>query len=255
MWSASVSDEIKAVEIRAELRQVKSMVDGDNIYKVSCMCYMCGAYFMEYKYRVQRGGGKYCSIKCKGEHQSLKQKNGTNKKCMFCENEYYVIRSMQNISKYCYLDCKNSSTIKQKIFTCKKCEKDFSLRISEIKKGRGTYCSRKCQIASYIGKDAPNWRGGINAKHKYRSKKESLPATLTNEQWKETLKYYNYRCAYCGIHEIELEKSLAQEHIIPVSRNGGFTKDNIVPSCGSCNSKKHDKTPKEADMRIFRYAE
>jgi 5-methylcytosine-specific restriction endonuclease McrA len=34
---------------------------------------------------------------------------------------------------------------------------------------------------------------------------------------------------------------LTQEHVIPVSRGGGTTAENIVPACGKCNSSKKDR--------------
>ena len=60
--------------------------------------------------------------------------------------------------------------------------------------------------------------------------------TLTADEWLDILKKYDYKCAYCGK---DLSNLLAQrDHIIPVSKGGGNTKENIVPSCRSCNSKK-----------------
>ena len=62
---------------------------------------------------------------------------------------------------------------------------------------------------------------------------KELPYTLTREEWEQALKYFGYRCAYCG----KLEK-LTQEHFIAVSHGGGYEKYNIIPACGKCNSSK-----------------
>ena len=48
---------------------------------------------------------------------------------------------------------------------------------------------------------------------------------------------YGHRCAYCGK---KIEK-LTMDHVVPISRGGNHSIDNIVPACGSCNSSKHDK--------------
>lgn len=72
-----------------------------------------------------------------------------------------------------------------------------------------------------------------------RSRIHSLPNTLTAEQWKAIKKAYKGRCAYCGKKCKRLEK----EHVIPVVQGGGYTADNIVPACRSCNTKKNRYEP------------
>ena len=49
------------------------------------------------------------------------------------------------------------------------------------------------------------------------------------------------QCAYCGTMEGRLE----WEHIIPASRNGPNTIDNMVLSCSSCNMEKGARNPLE----------
>lgn len=85
-----------------------------------------------------------------------------------------------------------------------------------------------------------------NAIHKAR--KLSLPDTLTSEQWIAIQAAYNYRCAYCGCKP----KLLTQDHVIPLSKGGGTTADNIVPACGHCNySKGNRDAPKIPAIRLF----
>jgi len=74
-----------------------------------------------------------------------------------------------------------------------------------------------------------------------RARKESLPATLTVEEWKDICTSWDNKCAYCSS-----DNTLAQEHIIPVIKGGGYTKENILPACRSCNSSKGVK-----DMDIW----
>lgn len=78
-----------------------------------------------------------------------------------------------------------------------------------------------------------------------RARKNNLPATLTRSEWQETLRYFDYRCAYCS-----RRRKLEQEHVIPVSQGGPYTQDNIVPSCRTCNSRKGPRTPEQAGMPI-----
>ncbi len=71
---------------------------------------------------------------------------------------------------------------------------------------------------------------------RYHTRRRGLAATLTAEEWEEIKNQFGYKCVYCG----GMAK-LTQDHLIPVSKGGGLTKDNIVPACLSCNSKKRDK--------------
>jgi len=69
-----------------------------------------------------------------------------------------------------------------------------------------------------------------------RTKKLLLPATLTIIQWEDIKLYFNNSCCYCG-----KKLPLAQDHFIPLKNGGGYTINNIVPSCRSCNSSKGAK--------------
>ena len=79
---------------------------------------------------------------------------------------------------------------------------------------------------------------------KRRARKRRLPHTLTTKEWIETLQEFNNSCGYCGIleeeHIKETNQALQQEHIIPISKYGGYVKENIIPACRSCNSSKVD---------------
>lgn len=52
-------------------------------------------------------------------------------------------------------------------------------------------------------------------------------------------------CQYCGT-----QKNLTVDHIIPRSRGGENTWDNMVTCCSRCNSYKDNKTPSEAGMKL-----
>ncbi len=72
-----------------------------------------------------------------------------------------------------------------------------------------------------------------------RARQQGLPSTLTHEQWKAIKAAYRFRCCYCG----EKPKVLSQDHVIPVTKGGGTTADNIVPACRRCNSTKRAGPP------------
>jgi 5-methylcytosine-specific restriction endonuclease McrA len=59
-----------------------------------------------------------------------------------------------------------------------------------------------------------------------------------------------FRCQYCG-REFPSEE-LTCDHVIPRSRGGITDWSNVVTCCKSCNTKKGDRTPEEAGMRLLR---
>ena len=58
------------------------------------------------------------------------------------------------------------------------------------------------------------------------------------------------RCQYCGRRFPTSELSL--DHVIPRSRGGETSWENIVCSCVKCNVKKGGRTPHEASMQLIR---
>lgn len=64
---------------------------------------------------------------------------------------------------------------------------------------------------------------------------------------KNVLKRDGNRCQYCGTHE-----DLTIDHVIPRSRGGQDTWENLVAACNRCNHKKGNHTPKEAGMPLKR---
>jgi len=59
-------------------------------------------------------------------------------------------------------------------------------------------------------------------------------------EWEVIKRQYDYQCWMCGENEPEIK--LTVDHILPTSRNGVNTIDNIQPLCRSCNAKKGNKS-------------
>jgi 5-methylcytosine-specific restriction endonuclease McrA len=57
-------------------------------------------------------------------------------------------------------------------------------------------------------------------------------------------------CQYCG--RVFDRHDLNLDHVIPRDRGGPTTWENIVCSCIPCNTRKANRTPAEAHMRLFR---
>jgi 5-methylcytosine-specific restriction endonuclease McrA len=57
-------------------------------------------------------------------------------------------------------------------------------------------------------------------------------------------------CQYC--HQAFEARKLTLDHVIPRSRGGANTWENMVACCHPCNNRKADKTPAEAGMPLNR---
>jgi 5-methylcytosine-specific restriction endonuclease McrA len=59
-----------------------------------------------------------------------------------------------------------------------------------------------------------------------------------------------FQCQYCGHRPSQRDLNL--DHVIPRSRGGADSWENLVVSCRSCNLKKGRRTPVEAGMALLR---
>jgi 5-methylcytosine-specific restriction endonuclease McrA len=57
-------------------------------------------------------------------------------------------------------------------------------------------------------------------------------------------------CQYCARGFAPQELTL--DHIVPRSRGGDSTWDNLVASCRSCNNRKGDRSPEDAGLRLLK---
>ncbi len=58
-----------------------------------------------------------------------------------------------------------------------------------------------------------------------------------------------YTCQYCG-HQAG-RPDLTVDHVVPRSRGGVTTWENVVAACGPCNRRKGNRTPNEANMKLL----
>jgi 5-methylcytosine-specific restriction endonuclease McrA len=57
----------------------------------------------------------------------------------------------------------------------------------------------------------------------------------------------DWTCQYCGARS-----NLTVDHVIPRSKGGPSSWDNIVASCAPCNRRKGDALPRQAGMRLLK---
>jgi 5-methylcytosine-specific restriction endonuclease McrA len=77
-----------------------------------------------------------------------------------------------------------------------------------------------------------------NRARRARKKMALVPeSALVTKDWFDQLCSSVDRCAYC----LDASKKLTADHIVPFVRGGKHVRENIAPSCKSCNSKKRSR--------------
>jgi 5-methylcytosine-specific restriction endonuclease McrA len=81
----------------------------------------------------------------------------------------------------------------------------------------------------------------IRLRYYVRVPYKEIPLTRRN-----VLERDRHTCQYCRYKG----EQLTLDHVIPRSRGGGDTWENLVAACVRCNVKKGNRTPKEAQMSL-----
>lgn len=90
------------------------------------------------------------------------------------------------------------------------------------------------------------WQRNNKDKFKqYRETRKAKTHEFGKKDWESCKKYFNFECAYCGLHldehfnKFRGETKLTDFHREHVEHGGSNGLDNCVPSCKVCNSEKH----------------
>ena len=181
------------------------------------------------------------------KNKNTKWKNHISFKepCIVCGKEDPKTRYIDRKCRSCYGKEKYKETHKREEKFCAKCGKGLR-KFTKLEK------CRSCRNKERYWSD-PEYRKKICTQNTINNKKEvarekkrlalirrrakakKLESSLTFEEWNEIVERFDHRCAYCGE-----KKKIEKDHIIPVSKGGPTTKENIVPCCRTCNSKKNN---------------
>ena len=174
-------------------------------------------------------GNLYCSDACKPK---------INHTCEQCGKEY---KTEGRISKYCSNKCVADASTKHNA-VCLNCGKEFTSVLEEPRK----FCCRDCFLES-IG--AVKWEtkrewelsdaSSIRRAKRYGVKYEHIIPV-------EIFKRDNWICRLCGVgvsHTLAYPHpmSASLNHIIPLSKNGTHTTDNVQLAHMGCSLRKSNK--------------
>lgn len=183
-------------------------------------------------------------------------KTERQRNCLICNTVFYprLYQIKTGRGKYCSIDCRNKGNLP-------------SLMTEDAKrKSKETYMNNlaKGLIKHPTGKDHPRWLGGDkemckrrissgranNSTKKYRSKNtdkvREWSVTRHNRKTgrlprgtvKSKIELQNGLCVYC---KCDITTKYHVDHIIPLSKNGTHTPDNIQILCPTCNVRKWAK--------------
>ena len=183
-------------------------------------------------------------------HRKKDNKTGFRTKCKFCRSKEQarytkahpykskiftkeqIERRNERSRKYYHENRKNILEKK------KKYRKTDNYKEQRQRYSRNYYIKNRNKLKNYALEYRKTDTGKLKesiSSHKRKAKTKQLPNDLSMKEWKRCLEYFGYSCAYCGRKTEILQK----EHVIPLSKNGGFTKKNIIPACRECNYSKH----------------
>jgi 5-methylcytosine-specific restriction endonuclease McrA len=79
---------------------------------------------------------------------------------------------------------------------------------------------------------------------------DGMPDRRVNFSRRHIHKRDNYTCQYCGCRPGT--EDLTIDHVVPRSQGGLTSWTNCVLACMTCNTKKANRTPKEAHMKLLK---
>lgn len=83
----------------------------------------------------------------------------------------------------------------------------------------------------------------VDYTNRRRARKRGSGGEIAEKDWKLVTSLYGNRCLCCGA-----ENQIERDHIVPISKGGRNSVENIQPLCKTCNRKKWNKT---IDYRPF----
>lgn len=157
---------------------------------------------------------------------------GNTKRCPFC------LTVKPNTAEYFRTEKRNKDGLHS---MCRECHRSKARAYQQAHKGEKVEYLRQWHINN---KERENEKSKLwyqnnkeKAKALTKARKKLDGKGFPKSQWIKMLNLYNHKCLRCGSTE-----HLEPDHIIPISKGGKHTWDNMQPLCRDCNRWKFTKT-------------
>lgn len=216
-------------------------------------CLYCGKTF-EKRARTNKDKNWYCSRECadksKVKPKQVKEKVLYKLICKHCGKEF----ESETKRKYCSNICRDKEADikdrvnniinhykKMKVNICEHCGIEFPIMF----RGSDKYCSTKCNRRAMRNRCKETIKDNA---HRRRARKKNN-GKVEKIYRKKVFERDNWTCKICGAkvdkEMIWVHGSLNSyyptlDHIIPLSKGGEHTYENVQTACFICNSKKSD---------------
>lgn len=189
----------------------------------------------------------------------------THKRCATCKNEYplanFYKNSQQKDGKSCYCKGCQNKTLKEYKSTHKEQTNAASRRRRKENPEHYRQYNRNYSALPSAKQYAKKWRQqnrdkiqgyyitwktkdpeGVRARTIRRRSVEKTGNGITGGDIKRQYKSQKGCCYWCGV---SVKHGYEIDHVIPLSRGGINSRENIVLACTPCNRSKKDKLPHE----------
>jgi len=180
------------------------------------------------------------------------RKDGLFQRCKYCKSEYdqqhYRKTREQKISDQREYYSRNKAEVlaKQKVYNKTNHEKIAERQRKYVSCHREKYreigrrwrvCHPEKVLENTRKQRRRNPKKSVLQTVLRRARQKGATGKVTVSEIETMFFKYGYRCLACGATE-----KLTVDHIVPITKGGSLSMENLQPLCHSCNSKKHTKT-------------
>ena len=197
-----------------------------------------------------------CTKKSPKFFENIREVNGVKeKRCTICKEwhpetkDYYFMRNKSKPEKGFCSECKECSRERTRLKIAENPERHRK----RSKDFRDRHADRYIAVLRQWRKDNPERKQEYQDKYyqenpdklkRYQENRQHKNHNITKSEWENCKKYFDYKCAYCGLPLSEHYYTrkgitkLGDFHKEHVDHEGDNNLSNCIPSCGSCNDRK-----------------